>query len=157
MKTDDIRIESRGPSDLDDWVALRAALWPHETADNLRAQASELIDRGRGAVTFLARSGDGAAIGFAEATLRRDYVNGCATSPVAFLEGLYIAPSWRGRGVARRLCEALERWARDLGCAELGSDTYLANVESQRMHEALGFEEMERVVCYRKVLGKDCT
>jgi len=152
MKTDDIRIEPCAPLDLNDWVALRLALWPQESIDDLRAQASGLIDRGADAVNFLARGGDGAAIGFAEATLRRDYVNGCATSPVAFVEGLYVAPPWRGRGLARRLCAAIERWARDLGCTELGSDTYLENVASQRMHEALGFEEMERVVCYRKVL-----
>jgi aminoglycoside 6'-N-acetyltransferase I len=149
---DDIHIERCGPAAVDDWIALREALWPHESADDLRAQAGDLIGRGDGAVTFLARA-DGAAIGFAEATLRRDYVNGCATSPVAFLEGLYIAPSWRGRGLARQLCAAVERWALALGCKELGSDTYLDNVASQRMHEALGFEEMERVVCYRKAIS----
>jgi aminoglycoside 6'-N-acetyltransferase I len=153
MKTDDIRIQACAALDLDDWVALRVALWPHESANDLRAQASDLIGRGADAVTFLARDGGGAAIGFAEATLRRDYVNGCATSPVGFIEGLYVAPSWRGRGLARRLCAAIERWARDLGCTELGSDTYVENVASQRMHEALGFEEMERVVCYRKVIA----
>jgi aminoglycoside 6'-N-acetyltransferase I len=151
---DDIHIERCGPAAMDDWVALRSALWPHESADDLRAQARDVIGRGEGAVTFLARSSDGAAIGFAEATLRRDYVNGCATSPVVFLEGLYVVPSWRRRGAAQQLCAAIERWAIDLGCAELGSDTYLDNVDSQRAHEALGFEETERVVFFRKVIAK---
>ncbi len=151
---DDIRIEICAPAAMEDWVALRAALWPDESADDLRAQASDLTGRGADAVTFLARCGDGAAFGFAEATLRRDYVNGCATSPVGFLEGLYVAPAWRGRGAALRLGAAVEHWARDLGCAEIGSDTYLENVASQRMHEALGFKEMKRVVCYRKVIAR---
>ncbi len=129
-----------------------AARFGRATRSTNCAQALELLARGEGAATFLARSGAGAPIGFAEATLRRDYVNGCSTSPVAFLEGLYVAPAWRRRGVARLLCAAAEDWGRMLGCVELGSDTYLENIESQRMHQALGFEEMERIVGYRKII-----
>jgi aminoglycoside 6'-N-acetyltransferase I len=144
------QVEKCGSSGLEDWGALRRALWPHEPAQDLLRQAEALLARPDRAVAFLARAPDGAAVGFAEATLRHEYVNGCSTSPVAFLEGLYVRESWRRRGAARRLTEAVERWALDLGCAELGSDTYLDYVESQQMHAALGFEEMERVVCYRK-------
>lgn len=149
---EDIRIEPCAAADLEEWVALRAALWPEEPIEALRANAEELMRKGDDAVTFLARSRD-AAMGFAEATLRRDYVNGCSTSPVAFLEGLYVAPAWRRRGAGRLLCAAVERWGRDRFCRELGSDTYLDNIGSQKMHEALGFEEMERVVCYRKAIS----
>ncbi|HLJ71401.1 MAG TPA: aminoglycoside 6'-N-acetyltransferase [Roseiarcus sp.] len=145
-------MEKCAPSDCDDWFALRAALWPEEPRDELRAQKEELIAKGESAAIFLARDRDGAVVGIAEATLRRDFVNGCTTAPVAFLEGLYVAPAWRRRGVGRRLCAAVESWGRELGCTELGSDTYLDNVGSQKMHEALGFEEMERVVCYRKII-----
>jgi aminoglycoside 6'-N-acetyltransferase I len=147
----EIRIDICAPADLNDWVQLRCALWTHDSADELLAQAKDLIARGSRAITFLARA-DRSTIGFAEATLRRDYVNGCATSPVVFLEGLYVSPTFRRRGAARLLCRAVENWARDLGCSELASDTYLHYVESQRMHEALGFEEMERVVCYRRAI-----
>jgi aminoglycoside 6'-N-acetyltransferase I len=93
---------------------------------------------------------DGEPAGFAEATLRADYVNGCKSSPVAFLEGLYVRPDCRKRGAARLLCQAVEDWAIELGCTELASDTWLDNVGSQRMHEALRFEETERVVYFRK-------
>jgi len=148
----DIRIAVCAAADLEEWVALRAALWPDEPIDALRTHAEELTRKGGDAVTFLARDRAGAAIGFAEATLRRDYVNGCSTSPVAFLEGIYVAPAWRRCGAASLLCAAIERWGRERGCRELGSDTYLDNAASQKMHEALGFEEMERVVCYRKII-----
>ena len=84
--------------------------------------------------------------------MRRDYVNGCATSPVGFLEGLYVDPARRRRGIARKLCRAVEDWAASLGCSEFASDVYLGNENSQRAHEALGFEETERVVYYRKQL-----
>jgi aminoglycoside 6'-N-acetyltransferase I len=33
--------------------------------------------------------------------LRRDYVNGCSSSPVGFLEGLYVHPTFRRRGFKR--------------------------------------------------------
>jgi aminoglycoside 6'-N-acetyltransferase I len=152
----EICIEECAPADLGAWVALRSALWTEEGGQDLFAQAQELIGR-QGAIVFLARARGGATIGFAEATLRRDYVNGCTTSPVVFLEGLYVSPGWRRRGVARLLCRRVENWGRDLGCVEMGSDTYLDNVESQRMHQALGFEEMERVVCYRRAISRDAT
>jgi aminoglycoside 6'-N-acetyltransferase I len=137
--------------DLDAWVSLRLALWPSENEPGLRRNARDLLARGEEAVVFLAFADD-AAIGFAEATLRHDNVNGCDTSPVGFLEGLYVREAYRRRGVARRLCSEIERWAAALGCREIGSDTYLDFLDSQRMHTALGFEERERVVCYRKRL-----
>ena len=143
-------------SDFEAWVALRSALWSHDPEAELRAQAREIMARA-GTITFLARFDDGPPVGFAEATLRRDYVNGCSTSPVAFIEGLYVAPDSRRRGIARLLCAAVEDWGVGLGCSEMGSDTYVENTQSQAMHEALGFEEMERVVCYRKVIGANRT
>jgi aminoglycoside 6'-N-acetyltransferase I len=79
-------------------------------------------------------------------------VNGCITSPVAFLEGIYVRPEHRNRGVARLLVQAVENWATELGCSEFASDTELHNFSSQRMHVALGFDETERVVYYRKRL-----
>ena len=81
-------------------------------------------------------------------------VNGCTTSPVAFLEGLYVLPEYRRRGVARRLCAAVEAWATALGCAELASDTWLDSIDSQRMHAALHFAETERVVYFSKPLSR---
>src|SRR6476659_8789932 len=103
---------------------------------------------------FLAREQEGKIIAFAEATLRRDYVNGCSTSPVGFLEGLYVEAPYRGRGLARLLNKALEEWAASLGCTEFASDVLLHNESGQKAHEALGYEETERVVFYAKRLAR---
>jgi len=91
-------------------------------------------------------------IGFAEASLRSDYVNGTGSSPVAFLEGLYVAPSHRRRGVARSLVAAVLQWAGSRGCQECASDALVENELSHRVHRALGFTETERVVYFRKTL-----
>jgi len=104
------------------------------------------------AVTFLARDEQDHASGFAEATLRHDYVNGCTSSPVGFLEGLYVRDESRRQGVARALCQAVEAWALKRGASELASDTWLDSLASERMHEALEFSETERVVYFRKSL-----
>jgi aminoglycoside 6'-N-acetyltransferase I len=149
----DVRIERFSQERLEDWVALRQALWPHATDDELRAEAKAIVARGDRAVAFLARASGHAPVGFAEATLRYDNVNGCTTSPVGFLEGIYVHPDWRRRGIARRLCTAVEAWAARLGCSELASDTELQNSDSQLMHTALEFEETERVIFYRKRLA----
>lgn len=146
------RIELCALQSLPEWVALRQALWPDTPAQDHRSEAQTLIWDPKGATAFLARLPDGPAIGFAEAALRYDYVNGCATCPVAFLEGIYVDPDNRNRGIARLLVQAVEAWARGFGCSELASDTHLHNTGSQNMHAALGFEETERVVYFRKRL-----
>ena len=137
---------------LDEWVKLRRALWPHESEQELRLEATAILERPDDQIALIARGENAAVIAFAEATLRRDYVNGCTASPVGFLEGLYVDPEFRHRGIARKLCRAVEDWAASLGCSEFASDVHLHNEASQKAHEALGFEETERVVYYRKSL-----
>ena len=106
------------------------------------------LDRGQVFVAEVA----GGVCGFAEAG-RREFCDGCATSPVAYLEGWWGDEAARGRGVGRALVAAIEAWARSEGLRELGSDAEIDNEVSQRAHEAIGFEAVGRVVVYRKVLG----
>jgi aminoglycoside 6'-N-acetyltransferase I len=148
----DIRIEKCTMRDLTDWVALRKALWPETAGEDLHREAEALFPRAGQAVAFLARTLRRESVGFTEATLRNDCVNGCSTSPVAFLEGLYVHSDRRKRGIARLLCQAVEQWAIGVGCSELASDTCLDNIESQKTHGALDFEETERVVYFLKRL-----
>jgi aminoglycoside 6'-N-acetyltransferase I len=149
-----MRIELCTRQTLDEWVALRQCLWPDTSEREERAEAEAMLAHPERAIAFLARTSDGKAVGFAEATLRHDYVNGCITSPVAFLEGIFVRPEHRRRGVARLLVRAVEDWAADLGCSEFASDAELHNSVSHRMHAALGFQETEQVVYFRKRLRR---
>jgi aminoglycoside 6'-N-acetyltransferase I len=135
------------------WVALRAALWPDESREALANDVRKHLAGSSRGIAFVACDERDVAVGFAEATLRRDYVNGTDTSPVGFLEGWYVAPHWRARGVGRALVAAVERWTRQQGCTELASDTWLDSIPSQRAHVACGFEETERVVYFHKHLA----
>ena len=103
------------------------------------------------ATCFLAYDDD-KAIGFAQCQLRHDYVEGCETSPVGFLEGVYVDPACQGKGVARRLVAACEDWARSIGCTEFGSDCELDNTASLAFHLAIGFEEAGRTIWFNKKL-----
>jgi aminoglycoside 6'-N-acetyltransferase I len=148
-----MRIETRGEKHLDEWARLRAALWPDCAADAHRRELAETLASAAGRrIAFLARNDGGDAIGFAEAALRHDNVNGCETSPVVFLEGIYVRPAERRQGIAARLCEAVAVWGRILGCDEFASDAPLANTKSHEFHKAVGFQEREPVVFFRRLL-----
>jgi aminoglycoside 6'-N-acetyltransferase I len=137
-------------ADLDDWAAMRAALWPGE--EWLREEAEAMLTLpAETSLNLIART-RGAPAGFAETVLRSDHVNGCETSPVAFLEGIYVSPEYRENGVARALAEAVADWGRGLGCTEFASDALLDNLDSHAFHAAIGFAETERVVYFRRAL-----
>lgn len=140
--------------DAAEWAAMRNALWPGSGGreDEHAADVERLLADPGETINVLARI-EGDAAGFAEAALRHDYVNGCHSSPVAFLEGIYVKPEFRGRGVARELVRAIETWALDRGCTEFASDAAIDNATSHAMHRALGFDETQRVVYFRKVIG----
>lgn len=139
------------PADLEEWIVLRLALWPEYAPGELREGAAAMIGASN-MLVLIARAENGQAAGFAEASIRRDYVNGCETSPVAFLEGIYVAPDHRKQGTAQALAEAVADWGRALGCTEFASDALLDNTASHAFHAAIGFEETERVVYFRKPL-----
>lgn len=139
-------------ADGDAWGGLRVALWPDEDADVLRQEVHDYFARERRDTVFLAVDKSNAVVGFAEATIRNDYVNGTETSPVGFLEGIFVAEHVRRSGVGRALVDAVEAWAREQGCEEFASDALIDNDASHAAHHAYGFEETERVVYFRKRL-----
>lgn len=148
-----MKIAAATQADSADWAELRQALWPNHGPVAHEADIAAFLANPVDTINLIARLPDGRAVGLAEAALRHDYVNGCKTSPVAFLEGIYVAPDCRRLGIARGLVVAVEDWARAQGCTEFASDAAVDNRESHQMHGALGFSETQRVVYFRKVLG----
>jgi aminoglycoside 6'-N-acetyltransferase I len=124
-------------------------LWQYPANEHLRDMADTLA---RGHRVVLAVEESGSAIGFIEGSIRKDYVNGTFSSPVAFVEGLYVDPAYRRRGVARALVADIAAWGTAMGCVELASDSAIANSDAHAVHRALGFIETERVVCFCKPL-----
>ena len=100
------------------------------------------------AAFFLAEGGTG----FAQCQLRHDYVEGTDSSPVGYLEGIFVEESHRHRGLAKKLLTACEEWAREQGCREFASDCELDNTGSLAFHLSMGFAEANRIICLTKKL-----
>lgn len=148
-----VTVRSVIEADAEAWLGMREALWP-ESGDKYHATEVEQYFAGQLHMpleVLIALDGRGVAIGFAELSIR-PYAEGCATDRVAYLEGWYVAPEARRRGVGRALVAAAERWAIAQGCTEFGSDSLIENDISAAAHRALGFEEVEQIRCYRKAL-----
>jgi aminoglycoside 6'-N-acetyltransferase I len=139
-------------SDAAAWLEMRRALWP-EYGGSWHAGEIEDYFAGRLKMPLevLIAESDGRALGFAELFIR-PYAEGCLTDRVAFLEGWYVVPDARGRGVGRALIRAAEDWARAQGCTEFASDAEIDNVDSAAAHKAMGFEEVAQIRAFRKLL-----
>ena len=134
-------------------ASLAIQMWEDNVLEELAAEFAELMKNPE-AVVFLGEVG-GQAIGFAQCQLRHDYVEGTETSPVGYLEGIFIEENFRKQGYAKQLLAACENWAREQGCAEFASDCELDNTESLKFHLGLGFEEANRVICFTKSLSSE--
>lgn len=137
-------------NDLTILAELSCKLWPHHTADEMLAEYGVGV-ASPDAAFFLAYAEE-TPIGFAQCQLRHDYVEGTESSPVGYLEGIYVADEYRKQGVARELLSACESWAKAKGCTEFASDCELDNTHSLRFHLNVGFEEANRIICFTKKL-----
>lgn len=132
-----------------EWLAMGLALWPHHKKAELEEEFRSDLKSGKHK-QWLARNGDGEYVGFVNFSLRSDYVQGAASSPVGYVEGIYVKPEYRKRGVAKALIGQAEEWAKMQGCKELGSDAELSNSDSQEFHENLGFKKAAVIVHYTR-------
>jgi aminoglycoside 6'-N-acetyltransferase I len=167
-----LRIRMARPSDCEQLARMCTALWPDSSA---REHARDLLPILQGKprstlpVTILVAevspekreetqtedANQATLVGFLEVGLR-SHADGCdASHAVGFVEGWYVIENERHRGVGRKLVAAAEEWARSQGCTEMASDTWIDNTGSHRAHEAIGYEEVDRCVHYRKKLGKN--
>lgn len=127
---------------------LACKLWPSHTVNELEKEMELLIEDDNAIILIAYQNNE--AMGFAQCQLRVDYVEGTDSSPVGYLEGIYVLENYRNSGVARELVKECERWAKRKGCLEFASDCELGNEQSLAMHLRLGFTEANRIICFRK-------
>ena len=125
-------------------------MWHDNTLRSLRDEFEELAEA-EDAVCFIKYVGE-EPVWFAQCQLRRDYVEGTGTSPVGYLEGIFVLEEHRRRGYAKELLLRCEEWSKEKHCSEFASDCELENDDSLQFHLATGFEEANRIICFRKTL-----
>ena len=144
-----IKIRPIRPSDKTEWLRMRQALWPDESTDELLEEIAHILAAIQldgppdEEAAFVCLRPEGGLCGFLEVSIRQS-APGCRTDRIGYLEGWYVDPDWRGRGVGRALVESGEAWARSKGCTEMASDTDPGYPLSPGAHAALGYAEVER-------------
>lgn len=125
-------------------------MWEDNTIESLSEGFSKIINN-EDSVIFLS-SIENEAIGFAQCQLRYDYVEGTDSSPVGYLEGIFVKKEYREQGYAKQLLARCEQWAKEKGCKEFASDCELINESSLKFHMNMGFKEANRIICFTKKL-----
>ena len=143
-----VLIRTATNEDISILAELAIQMWDNASLAELKSDFSKIIDSDT-AVCFIRYSED-TPIGFAQCGLRNDYVEGTDSSPVGYLEGVFIKEEHRNRGYAKELVDACEKWAKDRGCSEFASDCELTNINSLKFHLSMGFDEANRIICFRK-------
>ena len=138
--------------DISSLAGLVKIIWPEHSEEELKRILLNYMNTEASEV--FVEEQDGCIVGVALCCLRQDYVEGCETSPVGYLEGVSVKESHRKQGVAKRLVAECEQWAKEKGCLEFASDCELSNTVSHDFHLQIGFEEMNRIICFKKSLSE---
>ena len=125
------------------WADMCVALWPELTVDTVIRMSHEGLFKNE----FMYFE-DGEPAAFLSLSLRSDYVEGSSSCPVGYIEGLYVKPEYRRKGIAEKMVEHAKVWSREFGCSELASDCILENEVSQAFHKSVGFTEANKIVCF---------
>ncbi len=138
--------------DISTVAKLAVLMWDDNTVEDLIQEFTELFTKGK--VQFFLKYENDIPVGFAQCQLRSDYVEGTETSPVGYLEGIFVREEYRHQGYAKELLAECEDWAREQGAEEFASDCELDNTDSYRFHMAVGFTEANRIICFTKKILK---
>ncbi len=125
-------------------------IWPEHSLEELAEIILGYMHSEKSAV--FAETVDGQPVGVALCGLRHDDVEGCETSPVGYLEGVGVQDAFRHRGIARKLVSECQQWVKEKGCTEFASDCEQTNTASLSFHLSIGFQEENRIICFRKTL-----
>ena len=143
-------IKRAGINETGELANLAIQMWSDHDLEDLEAEYRELSMNSE-AACFI-KYVDDKPIAFAQCQLRHDYVEGTDSSPVGYLEGIFVSDQYRRNGYAAELLSECEKWAIEKGCTEFASDCELGNTDSIKFHMSLGFEEANRIICFRKIL-----
>lgn len=130
---------------------MRSALWPDCPDDRHAREMTDILSDPEFNAAFLAHAPDGLPVGFVEVSIRLT-AEGCRPGRIGYIEGWYVEPEWRGRGLGALLIQAAEAWALERGCQQMASDAETGNTVGREAHRRLGYREVSRLAHFRKDL-----
>ena len=139
--TDDVRVLAEFAS----------ALWPERSAGEIEEIFTRQLTGDSDSAFFICYH-EGGPIGFALCQLRHDYVEGTTTSPVGYLEGIYVRKEFRRHNHGKELPEAGQKAARLNGCNEFATDCENFNARSVRSPHDSCSTDANPICCFPKKL-----
>lgn len=136
--------------DLPELIRMRTDFWPDSTPGEAEEALHQHV-KGDRFILVVDREDEPGLCAFAEATIR-PHAEGCVTAPVAYLEGIWVDDDQRRGHIAKTLVEEIVAWAKRRELKELASDTEVWNEVSKHFHQAVGFEDVGTIVCFRRTL-----
>ncbi|MBD7964042.1 aminoglycoside 6'-N-acetyltransferase [Fictibacillus norfolkensis] len=141
-------IKEANEHDLDSLTELAIALWPDNEFSDLRKEFEQLLNSDKDKVIVYLMHAQ--LIAFIHISVRSDYVEGSQDSPTGFIEGIYVKPEYRKKGISKKLIEKGESWLKTKGCSQIGSDIEQSNITSYHFHKSVGFKEVNRLIAFIK-------
>lgn len=147
-----MKIRKAEPEDRDDWAIMRNLLWHSSLEAHLEDIDRYFAHNSANITNVLVLEKDNGKLGgFIELNIR-NYAEGSKSEQVPYVEGWYIDRDLRNNGYGKQLMAMAEKWAIKNGFEELASDTELKNLNGIAAHQALNFQEVDRIVCFIKKL-----
>lgn len=134
---------------LGELIEMGVDLWKEDyTAEKLKSIFSDILNSNKYKVLLYSLNEIIAA--FIMLSIRTDYVEGSESSPTGYIEGIYVKQEFRKGGIAKKLFIEGEKWLKEKGCKQVGSDAYIDNKVSYDFHTAIGFKEAGKLVAFIK-------
>ncbi len=147
-----MKIEKISTTNLEPLTYLKLELWPECSFDEEYANCQRILQT-PAETCYLIKEQDN-YIAFIQLSLRTNYVEGANSSPVAYVEGIYVQPEFQRSGIGKKLIARGEKWARKKGCTQFASDAELHNDDSIWFHKKTGFKEVSRIVSFIKEISR---
>jgi len=144
-------------NDFDEWLRMRVLLYPERDSQRLLSEIKTIFTRrtilGELDYHILVHEEERNKLsGFIETSIRKQ-LQGYQTSPVGYIESLYVVPINRRNGIARQLVAFSEKWIRSQNCNQFFVDTDPGYLDAIQFYKSVGFKEVgsnEKEIIFKK-------
>jgi aminoglycoside 6'-N-acetyltransferase I len=134
--------------DFKEWLRMRMHLYPEYDTKVLHSEIESIL-RNKSImgeldyVVFVYEYERSKLSGFIETSIRKELL-GYEQSHVGYIESLYVDPSHRRKGIARRLVELSEHWVNNQKNLPFYVDTDSKYEDAIKFYTSIGFKEIYR-------------